>query len=413
MLTKEERHPILSEQRNDQCTMIYSAQKVSVTITILCLAICPCVAFITNYVRPGDIYRRRDRSTCNIHDAAKASKNYETNALLAGTILRKNGQGRFGQVISSMRTIAATVTNTEETDVTDVVVTEGPDNIKSAIDEMIKSNSDEMSFTAGDHPNVFGLFGDSRAPHIPTKPVDGTLLIAPSRTMNDAKVIEDVLGIRVAEKIDDRKIAALRLSVFSSQSDLSGEEFCDRSCQIINSRKGRGSVCLVATIPTKLQKRKNKERSGKKERLHERIIGGVECSIHEFYGTKLGFSRPSSTILYITEVAVCPNARRCGIGTKLLKGIDIFARIRDIETLYLHVDVANDAAIALYEQAGYAKVNRDEKHEDFTRSLNLHDGATRGRCHHLMSKHIRRPTLLPEKPTRTVKPGFEIICEPF
>jgi len=395
--------------------MIYQLNNISFSVTIFYLAIWPCVAFVADNVRPGDMYHRQDRNVCKMHDAAKASNNYKAKAVLAGKVLREKGQGRLGQVISSMRTIAATVANTEEKDVPDVVTTEGPENIKATIDEMIRSNSDEIFFTAGDHPNVFGLFGDSSdaRSHLPTKPLDGTLLVAPSRTVDEAQGIEDVLRIRVAEETDFKMIAALRLSVFSSQSDLSGEEFCDRSCQIITSRKGRGSVCLVASIPTQLQKRKAPEKNKMSKKVKDRIIGGVECSVHEFYGTKLGFSRPASTLLYITEVAVCPKARRCGIGTKLLKAIDIFARIRDVETLYLHVDVTNAAAIALYEQAGYVKVNRDDKHEDFTRSLNLHDGATKGRCHYLMSKNLRRPTLLPEKPTRTVKPGFEIICEPF
>ena len=70
--------------------------------------------------------------------------------------------------------------------------------------------------------------------------------------------------------------------------------------------------------------------------------------------------------------------------------------MRDVESLYLHVDVENVAAISLYEQAGYRKVCRTDMYLEFTTSLNLHDGATKGRKHFLMCKHlITCPTWLP------------------
>lgn len=51
----------------------------------------------------------------------------------------------------------------------------------------------------------------------------------------------------------------------------------------------------------------------------ELLLGSVECSVHEFQGTKLGRRRVDDSILYITEVAVNPLFRRNGIGTTLLK----------------------------------------------------------------------------------------------
>jgi RimJ/RimL family protein N-acetyltransferase len=72
------------------------------------------------------------------------------------------------------------------------------------------------------------------------------------------------------------------------------------------------------------------------------------------------------------------------------------AKIRGVETCYLHVDVSNDAALGLYERAGYAIVSaHDTVYNEFTASLNLHDGATRGRNHYLLHKHILEPTWLP------------------
>jgi len=55
--------------------------------------------------------------------------------------------------------------------------------------------------------------------------------------------------------------------------------------------------------------------------------------------------------------------------------------------VYLHVDVTNIAACSLYQQAGYEIVDPiDSIYAQFTKILNLHDGATKGRKHHLMAK---------------------------
>lgn len=64
-----------------------------------------------------------------------------------------------------------------------------------------------------------------------------------------------------------------------------------------------------------------------------------------------------------------------------------------METLYLHVEVTNTEALNLYEKAGFAKLaNDDRMYAEFTRSLGLHDGAMKGRCHYLMYKNVQQPT---------------------
>lgn len=78
-----------------------------------------------------------------------------------------------------------------------------------------------------------------------------------------------------------------------------------------------------------------------------------------------------------------------------MKAIDIFAKIRDAESIYLHVDVTNDIALNLYQKAGYSICEKNLTNLEFTKSLNLHDGATRGRNHFLLCKHLQRPTHLP------------------
>jgi len=57
--------------------------------------------------------------------------------------------------------------------------------------------------------------------------------------------------------------------------------------------------------------------------------------------------------MYVTEVAVRPDRRRCGAGAALMKGVDEVAALRNVETIYLHVDVRNKAACAMYERMGY------------------------------------------------------------
>ena len=65
-----------------------------------------------------------------------------------------------------------------------------------------------------------------------------------------------------------------------------------------------------------------------------------------------------------------------------------------METLYLHVDVTNEAAIRLYTKAGYKVVEPSPTYIAFTRALNLHDGARNGRNHYLLYKDLKTPTIL-------------------
>ena len=199
------------------------------------------------------------------------------------------------------------------------------------------------------------------------------------------------VAIRLATPHDDVDIANLRLSVFSDFHPDLQNQFCARSCQAIAARRGRGATCLVATAPS---------RSGSAipgvVPASDVILGSAECSWHEFCGTRLGRRRPPQSIWYVTEVAVSPSARRRRIASQLLEAIDVLAQQSRIETLYLHVDVENCAALRLYEKAGYRMVhcnggNDDDNqllYREFTKSLNLHPGATKGREHFLLYKDI-------------------------
>ena len=107
----------------------------------------------------------------------------------------------------------------------------------------------------------------------------------------------------------------------------------------------------------------------------------------------LGNARPKGSLMYITEVAVRTDTRRSGAGAMLMKGVDKVAALRNVETIYLHVDRENLAACSMYEKCGYHYLDKRESiYAQFTASLNLHDGAMHGRKHHLMCKNVKGKT---------------------
>jgi ribosomal protein S18 acetylase RimI-like enzyme len=242
---------------------------------------------------------------------------------------------------------------------------------------------------------------------------------------------------------DDTHIANLRLSVFSRFDKEQQRIFRNRSVEVLNIRRRRGAVVLVAEelldgnrwdrpylneMHSRIEKgcefgAKNDHlftdhsihntpsqlltvRPGRgvtvtsvssgvtvdtsTPNIKERsVIGSVECSHQEFRGTMLGNARPKGSLMYVTEVAVRTDARRCGAGVMLMRGVDKVAVLRDVESIYLHVDVTNRAACAMYEKCGYHYLDKREPiYAQFTASLNLHDGAHQGRTHYLMCKNI-------------------------
>jgi ribosomal protein S18 acetylase RimI-like enzyme len=224
----------------------------------------------------------------------------------------------------------------------------------------------------------------------------------------------DRLIVRTASSDDDIRVAALRLSVFSGFSPEIQGQFCLRSCEAIAKRRRRGAVCVVATAPRlDIYHNDNKTTSRRRDATisenDDIVLGTAECSFHEFFGTQLGRRRRRRSLLYVTEVAVHPDARRKGVGLYLMEGVEALARrlsstaerkgLDDcVETLFLHVDVLNDAAISLYKKAGYRRVESlDRFFLDFTTSLNLHPGATKGRNHDLYYKDlVTEPQWLPD-----------------
>lgn len=87
------------------------------------------------------------------------------------------------------------------------------------------------------------------------------------------------------------------------------------------------------------------------------------------------------------------------------KSVDKLAQIRGVETVYLHCDVTNLAAVSMYEKGGYEILDSSNPvYLEFTVKLNLHDGATKGRNHYFLRKKItKQQTWLGGEPPNNVE----------
>ena len=177
----------------------------------------------------------------------------------------------------------------------------------------------------------------------PRTPAPGTVLLpATTRSRmakanskyNDHLIFPDCLTVRTTTPRSDTEVAQLRLSVFSDFSPEVRRQLVSRSVKAVVSRRMQGATCLIATAPAVVNPsdavtaaRKVNEKHGHSpyynhshyNRPQPMILGSAECSFHEFQGTTLGYQRPEQSILYVTEVAVSPSARRKGVGGKLLQ----------------------------------------------------------------------------------------------
>jgi GNAT superfamily N-acetyltransferase len=215
------------------------------------------------------------------------------------------GTRSFDLLTDAVKKVAAASTTKPNKEKTDK---QGPSLSRSLSD--IQATVESMMQTS------MGLFGEAEVGPPPASffnrqqfPPPGTVLVYAERSSKMWKAAERV-SVRVASTADDLDIATLRLSVFSDFSADMRRAFCAKSCQVLATRRNRGATCVVATVP----------RYGSVMLPRPDIIlGTAECSFHEFEGTTIGRRRLVDSILYITEVAVSPTARRKGIGQKLLE----------------------------------------------------------------------------------------------
>jgi ribosomal protein S18 acetylase RimI-like enzyme len=65
---------------------------------------------------------------------------------------------------------------------------------------------------------------------------------------------------------------------------------------------------------------------------------------------------------YIQTIEVDPHWRERGVGAELLKRVEESACAAGARSIWLHVDAENQAAIHLYESAGYARRGDEENY---------------------------------------------------
>ena len=71
-------------------------------------------------------------------------------------------------------------------------------------------------------------------------------------------------------------------------------------------------------------------------------------------------AKPKGIVAYIQTIEVLPEMRRRGIASELLNHAEDSARAAGASAVWLHVDVAEPAAIRLYESHGYVAKGREE-----------------------------------------------------
>ena len=308
---------------------------------------------------------------------------------------KKNGVGAVGKVISSIRRVAPATCSYETKQKPSPA--DWKSNIQSAASDMLTEDETRQQ------SETSGLSSTNLLPR------PNTILLCES-PYTSSGIFNHHITIRsiAPNSLDDKFIANLRLSVFSNYNEERQNLFRYKSIEVLHRRRRRGAVALIAEMPHEDFKRVKSHNeihtriaSGHKynakmvqhDRSQNIIIGSVECSQHEFDRTRLQSARPKNSLLYVTEVAVFPEARRCGVGRMLLKGVEEVAALRGCESIYLHVDVTNHAAISMYEKTGYQVLDKKRPiYAQFTATLNLHDGALMGRCHNLMCKHLTEET---------------------
>ena len=80
----------------------------------------------------------------------------------------------------------------------------------------------------------------------------------------------------------------------------------------------------------------------------------------------------NEVVAYIQTIEVAPEQRRKGVGMELLRRMEESARAAEATQIWLHVDVANDAAIRLYRAQGYEKRGTEEHYYARNRAAEIY-----------------------------------------
>ena len=104
------------------------------------------------------------------------------------------------------------------------------------------------------------------------------------------------------------------------------------------------------------------------------LLGTADLSEQEVelptHGVSEGPSGEYPT-LYLSSMAVDPSTRRRGIGREMLLAAEQRATERGARGIWLHVERANEPAIALYEGSGFKRMPTTPQYATFTTALQL------------------------------------------
>lgn len=162
--------------------------------------------------------------------------------------------------------------------------------------------------------------------------------------------------IREATVHDLPSIVSLRINVFYPELKTM-TSFYSRILEKMRTRRGGGSVCLIATRTPTLDDNESLAPRGQAAMgaLSHSLLAAVEFSPGDFQGTPMegiGADRK----LYVADLAVRSDARRIGVATQLLQAIELYAMRNNYHEIYLHVEVDNIAARAMYLKNDYFEV---------------------------------------------------------
>jgi ribosomal-protein-alanine N-acetyltransferase len=88
------------------------------------------------------------------------------------------------------------------------------------------------------------------------------------------------------------------------------------------------------------------------------LLAGYTSIVTEYRGEVVGYAIMSVAAgeAHLLNLCVAVNARRAGLGTRLLETVMERARLAGAERMHLEVRPSNDAAISLYIKSGFERI---------------------------------------------------------
>lgn len=92
--------------------------------------------------------------------------------------------------------------------------------------------------------------------------------------------------------------------------------------------------------------------------LNKRTTRAIACLGSDDEITGFVLAQHTGNTAEILTIAIAPDSQRCGIGFALMQEMETQLTARGVDELMLDVAADNQAALALYEKAGFVSQNR-------------------------------------------------------